>query len=530
MLEDFFVGLPLFVNILFVLAALYVVTRSSHYLVDGAIHIATEFNISPLIIGATVVAMGTSSAELAVNLAAVLGGGDTAVVAGNILGSNLVNFGIELGISALIAGAILVPQEVLEKDIPLYLAATGLLTALVFDNRIGRFEALIMLLLFGLALNLIIQYAKAKHQSGILLVEVSEVETISHPTARELTRTQALLALFGGLAVLILSSRVLVLNCGAAAQVLNIPKFIVGLVIIGPGTSLPEIASSIQAARRGHANLVLGTAFGSNLFNLLFGLGLPALIQPLEIKDTAILSFIFMNAINISLVALILTNIKGLGESKTISRFTGWFLLVSYVGFIAYQVMLATGGSIGEGLIIAGMVVGGITFLGLIYRLISRRAIQRMQDGQPAITTRIICATRGGKDSQLTHQCAIRLATEQNAEVLFLYVFDLNALHRMATPIVINPEAQVKQMLHFLQTTAQGQAQQAGVPARVIVRTGSLIEQIRELAEEENASLVVLGASSENRGLFEERALASFAVEIERITGVTVHIAGMGDG
>jgi len=311
---------------------------------------------------------------------------------------------------------------------------------------------------------------------------------------------------------------------------LNIPKFIVGLVIIGPGTSLPEIASSIQAARRGHANLVLGTAFGSNLFNLLFGLGLPALIQPLDINETAVLSFIFMTAINISLVGLILTNIRGLGESKTISRFTGWFLLVTYAGFIAYQVMLSSGGSIREGLIIAGMVVGGMVFLGLVYRLISTRAIQRIQDGRPAITTRIICATRGGKDSQPTHASAIRLAKEQNAEVLFLYVFDLSALHRMATPIVINPEAQVKQMLHFLQTTAQGQAQQAGVQARVIVRTGSLIEQIREIAEEENASLVVLGASAEDTGLFEKRALASFAVEIERITGVTVHIAGQDDG
>ena len=112
MLEEFFVELPLALNVVLVFVALYAVTRSSHYMVDGAVSIAREFNISPLVIGATVFAVGTSAAELAINMVVVLGQGDTRAVVGNILGSYLVNFGIGLGVPALIAGLIVVTLPV----------------------------------------------------------------------------------------------------------------------------------------------------------------------------------------------------------------------------------------------------------------------------------------------------------------------------------------------------------------------------------------------------------------------------------
>jgi cation:H+ antiporter len=525
MLEAFFFGLPPAINLLLIVIALYIVTRASHYLVDGAVHIAHEFKISPLVIGATVVAVGTSSAELAVNLVVVTSGADTSVVAGNILGSNLINLGIELGVSALIAGVIAVPREAFEKDIPLYFAATGLVTALIFDQQIGRVEAVLMLVLFIVALRLIMQYARAKRERSILIVEISEIETISHPDALHLSVPQALLALFGGLAVLVLASRLLVLNTSALGVMLGIPDFIIGLVIIGPGTSLPEIASSIQAARRGHADLVLGTAFGSNKFNLLFGLGLPALIRPLAIGDAAVLSFIFLNVLNVGLLALVLLDAPWLGKVRSVTRVIGAFLVSTYLGFISYQTVIAANGTFvtwlvgyGIGVLIVGAGFGG-------WRAAQRLRMRKGWGRQPAEKRAcILCATRGGETSQPMHQFAIQLAKERDADLLFLYVFDRQVLQSIATPIVVNVESQIQHMLAYLQSTAQTQARQAGVSADVIIRTGDLLTQIVDVARMKLTSLIILGSPSGKASRFKQKAWLEFIKDIEAATGSSVLI------
>jgi cation:H+ antiporter len=525
-MESFFFDLPLIVNIVLVFGALYVVTRSAHALVDGAVSLAHEFHISPLVIGATVVAVGTSSAELAINMAVVLGGGDTSAVVGNIVGSNLVNFGIGLGVPALLAGIIAVPRDAFERDIPLYLAATGLLTAFIHDDMISRIEAAIMLTMFVIAIALIVQYAVTKSPKSVLLVEVSEVEAITHPTARGMTRRQALVALFGGLAVLVLASRLLIFNTTALAHALHVPEFVVGLVIIGPGTSLPEIASALQAARQRQADLVIGMAFGSNLFNLLFGLGLPALVVPLPIEETAYLSFTFMDVINLSLVALLLLDFEWLGRARTINRAVGTYLLVTYTGFIVYEVVNAAGGTSQE-----SVVIGTLMALFASLLLISLRWARSQQQVKVPTMPRntILCATRSGEASQPTHQKAIELAGAQNAELLFLYVFDQQALQRVATPIVINVEAQIEHMLAYLEATAQKQARQSGVEARIVVRTGSLKEEIKAVAEEEKVGLIIFGSPSGESSRFKSEALQTLVNEIEQSTGIPVLIPDNGD-
>ncbi|HEY46901.1 MAG: hypothetical protein AMJ88_08145 [Anaerolineae bacterium SM23_ 63] len=523
MLEQLFINLPIAINILFIVIALYVVTRAAHYLVDGAVSIAHEYHISPLIIGATVVAMGTTSAENTVNLVIVLSDGDPSTVIGNLLGSNLVNFGIELGVSALIAGLILVPRGAFEKDIPLYFATVGLVTAFASDGQISRSEALIGLVIFVTALGLVIQYARSKRESSVLLVEAEEIEAISHPTAKRLTRRQALQALIGGLIFLVLSSRFLILNTAAVATVVGIPEFIIGLVIIGPGTSMPEIASSIQAARRGHASLVLGTVFGSCLFNLSLGLGLPAVIRPLPVGETAILSLVFINVVNLALLVLLLMDLKWVGRARTITRVTGAYLVITYLGFISYLVVDAAGGSFEswwKPFALVVFVVGSV----LIVRkaaivIVSTRAARAA--GQVE-RKRILCATRGGHASQPTHQRAIEIALERDAELIFLYVFDQQAIQQVATPILINVSSQMDHMRAFLRNTARKQATQAGVRARVLVRAGSLREQIQAIADEQHVDLIVMGNPSEKSSLFKREALQAFADEIETETGIEV--------
>ncbi len=522
-MEEFFIQLPITINIALLVLALYIVIRASHIMVDGAVSIAHLSNISPLVIGATVVAMGTSFAELAVNLVVVLGGSDTSTVVGNIIGSNLVNIGIELGISTLIAGLIIVPREALEKDIPLYIAATGMITALIVDGAIDRFEAILMLLLFISVISLIVQYAKARHMRSELVVESTPLEGIFHSDALALSRRQAVVALFGGLGTLVLASRLLILSTSAIAAVMNVPWFIIGLVIIGPGTSLPEIASSIQAARRRHADLVLGTVFGSNLFNLLFGLGLPALIRPLEIEETAVSSFFFMNMINISFVVLLLMDHRFTGRKGSINRVIGSFLIATYVGLISYLVVDAAGGDISVWLlIVAAMSILSTSVFG-VYRWGIPKLLQfRTKNGITAASCKILCATRGGRASQPTHARAIQIAKEMNAEIIFLYVFDKNALPREATPLVINVEAQIRHMRRFLQRTAVESACQAGVRSQVIVRAGSLIEQITAIVDEESVNITILGNPKEHGSLFKRDALRSLAKEIASSTGIEV--------
>lgn len=521
-MEEFFVELPLIVNVVLGFVALYAVTRASHYMVDGAVSIAHEFNISPLVIGATIVAVGTSAAELAINMVLVLGEGDTRAVVGNILGSNLVNFGIGLGVPALIAGLIVVPRDALEREIPLYLAATGLMTAFVHNGEINRLEAVLMLVMFIAAIALIVQYATRKHHGSELLVEMTPLEAIAHPSARNLTRRRALIALFAGLAALVVASRLLIFNTAAVAGAMEVPEFVIGLVIIGPGTSLPEIAAAIQSVRRGHADLVLGMAFGSNLFNLLFGLGLPALVRPLIIDEAAILSFTYMDVINLTLLALLLLDFEWLGRAKTINPIVGGYLLVTYIGYIIYEIAEAADANSTMWLGISGavLVLGLIAWRGIT--ALRRRGL--VEAKKPSST--ILCATRGGKDSQHTHEQAIALARARNAELIFLYVFDRYILQKFATPIVINVEEQVKHMLAYLQSTAQEQAEDSGVQARVIVRTGNLLDQLKAISDEQRISLIVLGTPAGESSLFKLEALRAFQAEVEEETNVPVRILG----
>jgi nucleotide-binding universal stress UspA family protein len=194
--------------------------------------------------------------------------------------------------------------------------------------------------------------------------------------------------------------------------------------------------------------------------------------------------------------------------------------VITYLGFISYLVVDATGGSFESWwkaaalfLAVVGIVLG------------ARKAITAFtfaRAARDAERGRILCATRGGQASQPTHLKAIEIALDRNAELLFLYVFDQRAIQQVATPIVINVSSQMQHMRAFLRNTAQRQATKAGVQARVRVRAGSLREQIQAIANEQKVDLIIMGNPSEKSSLFKREALQALADEIEAETGIEV--------
>ncbi|MGD8605627.1 MAG: universal stress protein, partial [Anaerolineales bacterium] len=311
----------------------------------------------------------------------------------------------------------------------------------------------------------------------------------------------------------------------AVATALHIPEFIIGLVIVGPGTSLPEIASSLQAARRGHAGLVLGTVFGSNLFNLLFGLGLPVLVRPLEISDSALTGFIFMNFVNFSLLALLLLDVPFLGRVKCINRVIGGYLAATYLGFISYQVVVtALEAPLTLWLLLCSAAIGGVALVMGARRLIQRDRREVMVAEASESVRRILCATRGGPSSKRTHQGAIQLAQENCAELIFLYVFDPSSLYEIATPIVINIEEQLRKVRRLLENTALREARKSGVYARAVIREGKITEQITAVAITEVVDTIVLGSPVGTQSAAGMEKLQLMTAELEELTGVQVVI------
>ncbi|WP_456088689.1 calcium/sodium antiporter [Parabacteroides sp.] len=290
------------------LVALYI---GAGWLVQGSSALALKAKISPLVIGLTIVAFGTSSPELAVSLDATLNGqGDIAI--GNIVGSNIFNIGIILGISATIC-PLQVKKQLLRIDIPILLAATTLLTILFWNGTLSRLEGL--LFLGGIIIyTLFSLFYSRKHGEGPNL----ELEEQPKHWAIDM------LAIIGGLVVLVFASRLLVNNAVSIAKELGLSEAVIGLTIVAAGTSMPELATSIVAAFKRKTDIAIGNIVGSNLFNILAIAGSCSLIHPIEAKNINDIDLLVMLAISALLLPLVKSGHK-------ISRAEGFALIVLYV-------------------------------------------------------------------------------------------------------------------------------------------------------------------------------------------------------
>jgi len=255
------------------IAGLCILYFGGETLVRGAVALASRFGLSSLAIGLTVVAFGTSAPELAVSLNAALNNASD-IALGNVIGSNIANLGLILGLSAVIS-PLLVQAKIIRLDAPIMLASVLLFAVFLLDNQIGRLEGII--LSTGLLAYIAFTFIQARKEPEVIQEEF--LQGVPQTRGR-LTIDLGLVIL--GLGLLILGGKLLVLAAVTIALQLGMSEAVIGLTIVALGTSLPELTATLVAARRGYGNIAIGNIIGSNIFNMLGILGITTLVTPLE--------------------------------------------------------------------------------------------------------------------------------------------------------------------------------------------------------------------------------------------------------
>jgi cation:H+ antiporter len=297
-------------------------------LVRGASRLAAAFGISPLVIGLTVVAFGTSSPELAVSVqSAYNNSADVAI--GNVVGSNIFNILLILGISSIIT-PLIVHQQLVRLDVPLMIGLSFLLYLFGMDGSIGRMEGLVMFL--GLLVYIAYGIRKSRKENQEVQEEYAEEYGPKKNGANTTLVNVAFIA--AGLGLLVLGSNWLVTGAVSLARLFNVSDLVIGLTIVAIGTSMPEVATSVMAALKNERDIAVGNAVGSNIFNILCVLGLSAFASPdgLPVAETAIRFDIPV------MIAVAVATLPILFTGNLISRWEGGLFLVYMLAYIAYLV------------------------------------------------------------------------------------------------------------------------------------------------------------------------------------------------
>lgn len=343
---------------LFLLAGLLLLASGAELLVRGAARLASRFGISPLVIGLTVVAFGTSAPETAVSVqAAVAGRGDLAI--GNVVGSNIANVLLILGLTALIA-PLAVSRQLIRLDVPIMIGASLVVFALAWDGELGRFDgALLFAAVVIYTLFLIVQSRKDPGSAS----DEFGVEFGLHETPRPHAWARDLLLLLAGLALLVGGASLLVEGAAQLARALGFSELVIGLTVVAVGTSLPELATSLIAAIKGQRDIAVGNIVGSNIFNLLCVLGLSALVSPVAISvspNALTFDFPVMIAVAVACLPVFFAGYR-------INRWEGLLFLAYYLAYTSYLVLFSVGlpqaGILGHALLGYALPLTAVTLL-----------------------------------------------------------------------------------------------------------------------------------------------------------------------
>ncbi|NER20487.1 MAG: calcium/sodium antiporter [Symploca sp. SIO1C2] len=322
------------ISLIVLLLGLVLLVAGAEALVRGASKFAALLGISPLVIGLTVVAYGTSSPELAVALRSTLAG-HTDIAVGNVVGSNICNILLILGVSATIA-PLTVSSQLIQLDVPLMIGVSVLMFVFGFDGTIGNSDGVI-LFIGGVVYTLFLIYQSYKENNP----EVQDEYNKEYGTSGRMSWSQGLInlaLLVVGFALLLFGSRLLVINATKIAQAMGINQLVIGLTIIALGTSLPELATSIIASLRGEQDIAVGNVVGSNIFNILAVLGLSAAIAPggINISTAALrLDIPVMVAVAIACLPIFFTG-------NSVSRWEGLLFLSYFVAYTTYLILDST--------------------------------------------------------------------------------------------------------------------------------------------------------------------------------------------
>jgi cation:H+ antiporter len=307
-------------------AGLVCLVLGAELLVRGAARLAANFGISPLVIGLTIVAMGTSAPEMAVSIGAALEG-ESGIAVGNVVGSNIFNVLFILGLSALIT-PLAVGAQIVRQEVPIMIGASVLLIALGLDGRLGPLEAGFLVALLAAYTVFLVRQSRAAPVSGEASPAVREAG--HHPLVQGLL-------IVAGLALLVLGADWLVGAATAFARMLGVTDLVIGLTIVAAGTSMPELATSVVAALRGQRDIAIGNVVGSNTFNILGCLGVTGLVAPggLEIAAAVMRFDVWvMLAVAVACLPVFLTG-------RCIARWEGALFVLYYAAYAGYLILMA---------------------------------------------------------------------------------------------------------------------------------------------------------------------------------------------
>lgn len=318
-------------TVVFFVVGVAALVSGAEALVRGAARLAARTGLSPVVIGLTVVAFGTSAPELAVSLGAAIRD-ETDLAVGNVVGSNIANVLLVLGLSAVVGGGLVVAQRIVRIDVPIMVVLSIAVFALGVDGELNRWEGIAFVVaLIGYVSWTVISTRRADEPD----VAEEYDEALSAETLEESSPIADVGFVLAGLVLLVLGSSSLVEAATDIAASLGVSELVIGLTVVAVGTSLPEIATSVLAAARGQRDLAVGNAVGSNLFNILAVLGITAAVSPssIPISDGAIsLDIPVMIAVAIACLPIF-------WNGYSLLRWEGWIFLAYYAAYIGWLVI-----------------------------------------------------------------------------------------------------------------------------------------------------------------------------------------------
>jgi cation:H+ antiporter len=309
-----------------VLVGITLLTLGGEVLVKGAIALAQVARVRPAVIGLTVVSFGTSVPELVVSVMAAASG-NTELALANVIGSNILNVALIVGLSAVIA-SLPVHGSALKIEWPFMFGASVLVVAMGFFHQLTRAEGIVLLLL------LVFFNWWVVHRSRTQIGDEERAEFdkgLSHIARRSITRSAIInvLLIVLGVAVLTVGSRLLVNGAITLARLASVSERIIGLTVVAMGTSMPELATSLVAARRGHTDLAVANVIGSNIFNILGVLGAVAVVQEVQVTAAAELDMLWMLGFSVALLPMMFN--RKISRREGAALLTGWAVYIVWV-------------------------------------------------------------------------------------------------------------------------------------------------------------------------------------------------------